>query len=101
MAPESASADVYTDVADASFLVTVPTDVLPNGLPFGNDLFRNIWVGPAFNLIICWITGDAKYTPTPHSFPYRMKNILFVESVVWFEVCSASMSDFCLVGHCV
>ena len=52
MAPESASADVYTDVADASFLVTVPTDVLPNGLPFGNDLFRNIWVGPAFNLII-------------------------------------------------
>ena len=53
MAPESASADVYTDVADASFLVTVPTDVLPNGLPFGNVLFRNIWVGPAFNLIIC------------------------------------------------
>lgn len=44
MAPESSSADVYTDVADESFLVTVPPGVLPNGLPFGNEKYRNIWV---------------------------------------------------------
>ena len=44
MAPDSLYSTSYTNVADKSYLVTVPTNVLPNGLPFGAQMYRDVWV---------------------------------------------------------
>ncbi|XP_067947602.1 zonadhesin-like [Watersipora subatra] len=44
MVGDSPNSLVYTQVADQTFLVRVPADVLPNGLPYGGQHFREVWV---------------------------------------------------------
>lgn len=83
MAPEASNAVTYKGVADESFQVIVPTNVLPDGLPVGIEFYRNVWVRIEyyFALFPIWLQNSLKNKIEPFDIGLRFLCFLLLSSI--------------------